>query len=905
VLTWRWQSLMPSIDQRRWAALLPHLDHALDLPDAERSGWLDELRQRDPTMADDLEALLDRHRVVADEHFLEGSALRLQHAPALEGQTLGAYTLKSPIGAGGMSSVWLAERSDGRFERQAAVKFLNVALAGPGERRFKQEGRILARLTHPKIAYLVDAGVMPPGQPYLVLEYVDGQAIDRYCELNAVDVPACVRLFIDVLSAVAHAHASLIVHRDIKPSNVLVTRDGQVKLLDFGVAKLLESEGAHGPGALTRDGGRALTPAYAAPEQLTGETVSTATDVYALGVLLFVLLTRQHPAAADLGSPAALTKAIVDAEPRRPSDVTGDARLRRQLRGDLDTIVLTAMKKVPAERYASVTALADDLHRYLRHETIRARPETLRYRTAKFVRRHRWPVAAAVVVIALLSAGLVTANRQRQIAEQRFRQLRHLSEQAFALDNRIRDLPGATDARQALVAASLEYLGGLAPDTGGDLDLMQEVSDGYWRVARIQGVPIGLTLGNFVKAEENLAKAQSFVDAVLVSRPRDKRALERAALIAQDRMVLAQSEHRNADAMSFARAGSQRADALLADGQATESQRRNAMGIYGNIAVAHVNMHLYEDGVRYATRQLEVARSLGSTSYTVSFALSVLANARRLQGDLDGALKAIREARTIADQGTYASEGQRMNDRYGILLREGLVLGSDRGISLERPLEASVAFREAFELTQAGARRDPKDFTSRSQAGTAGRELGDILRWSAPAEAVVVYDTALARLSEIQGNLKARRDRALTLAHSTYALRRLQRSGEAERRLTEALSILQDTGDYPAERIQLDSELFAVLQAQADYDGDAGHHRRAVTEYERLLESVMATKPDVENDLRSTYALSGLYKGLAGIHRAAGAPDQADDVELKRRALWHHWNQKLPNNSFVLRRLAE
>ena len=227
-----------------------------------------------------------------------------------------------------MGSVWLGERTDGRFERRVAVKFLNLALlAQGGEERFKREGRILGRLSHPHIAELVDAGVSPSGLPYLVLEHVEGDHIDRYCDQQRLDVEARLYLFLDVAGAVVHAHTNLIVHRDLKPSNVLVSNDGQVKLLDFGIAKLLEGDGQDGEATLlTVQGGRAMTPDYAAPEQVTGAPVTTATDVYALGVLLYVLLTGHHPAGRGPRSPADLVKSIVDTEPRRLSDIVTSSR---------------------------------------------------------------------------------------------------------------------------------------------------------------------------------------------------------------------------------------------------------------------------------------------------------------------------------------------------------------------------------------------------------------------------------------------------------------------------------------------------------------------------------------------------------------------------------------------------
>ena len=428
----------------QWRALSPYLDEALGMTDEERSIWLSSVRTQDGALADQLEMLFYEHRALTDEGFLERGSVEFPSASTLIGQTLGVYKLVSQIGQGGMSSVWLAERNDGRFERQVAVKFLNIALMGRGgEERFKREGSILAQLAHPHIAELIDAGVSQAGQPYLILEYVNGDHIDRYCDQQKLNVIARIQLFLEVLAAVAQAHTNLIVHRDIKPSNVLVTTDGQVKLLDFGIAKLLEGEGHAGMATLlTRENGGALTPEYAAPEQLKGEPVTTATDVYALGVLLYELLTGHHPTGNRPRTPVDLVKAIVDTEPVRPSDTLSPTRttgeistanaskrattpdkLRRLLWGDLDTIVAKALKKEPGERYPSVTALADDLRRYLRSEPIGARPDTVAYRAAKFVRRNRTAVALATLAIVATATGVLgtliqshTARAERDFA---------------------------------------------------------------------------------------------------------------------------------------------------------------------------------------------------------------------------------------------------------------------------------------------------------------------------------------------------------------------------------------------------------------------------------------------------------------------------------------------------------
>jgi serine/threonine-protein kinase len=411
----------------QWQALSPYLDQALEISPEERAAWLQSIFEKNPSLATELQTLLKEHHALDDAGFLQTAAGAPPGASPTAGQTVGAYTLESPIGHGGMGTVWLAHRSDGRFIGRAALKFLSAGFVGSaGEERFKREGSFLARLRHPNIAHLIDAGVSASGQPYLVLEYVEGKQIDVYCNERVLEVDARLRLFLDVLAAVAHAHASLIVHRDLKPSNVLVTYDGQVKLLDFGIAKLLEDDA---PAALTREGERALTLAYASPEQVTGGPISTATDVYALGVLLYLLLAGKHPSESALQSPADLIKAIVDTQPLRPSDaVSTVAKLSRALRGDLDTIVSKALKKNPGERYASVTALADDVRRYLAHQPISAQPDTLAYRARKFVRRNYLAVSLTALAFIATVAGVIgTVIQARAARIERDFALRQLS----------------------------------------------------------------------------------------------------------------------------------------------------------------------------------------------------------------------------------------------------------------------------------------------------------------------------------------------------------------------------------------------------------------------------------------------------------------------------------------------
>jgi eukaryotic-like serine/threonine-protein kinase len=403
-----------------WSAFSTQLDHALELDDGQRELWLEALQERDPLLAERLRSVLAVSQRPGFSEFLAGPPPLVPPAlnsGTLIGQSVGNYVIDAEIGRGGMGSVWRAHRADGRYDGNVAVKFVHAVWSGrSGEDRFRTEGILLGRLEHPNIARLLDAGMLGATQPYLVLEYVVGDPIDVYCEGHALGTEPRLRLFLDVLDAVSHAHNHLIVHRDLKPSNVFVTRDGTVKLLDFGIAKLLDEE--TGMGDLTVSGLSALTPQYAAPEQLLGQPVTTATDVYALGSLLYLLLAGTHALPADARSKAEILKAITTSSPPLASTV---ARLpcvsRRTLEGDLDNILHKALKKIPAERYASAAALGEDLRRHLAHQPIQARPDTLGYRTAKFVRRRRGGVAATLLCVVAIISGLVGTSWQARRAD--------------------------------------------------------------------------------------------------------------------------------------------------------------------------------------------------------------------------------------------------------------------------------------------------------------------------------------------------------------------------------------------------------------------------------------------------------------------------------------------------------
>ena len=512
---------MRTLSPERWQQVSPYLDEVLSIPQAERANWLNSFTARDPELAQLVKELLEEQQAIAKNGFLEGAPASEIFEPPLKGQVIGVYRLISPLGQGGMGSVWLAERSDGRFDRRVAIKFLRFSVAAQGgAERFRREGKILGQLAHPNIAELIDAGVMSNGEPYLVLEHVEGKPIDEYCEAKRLDIEARIRLFIDVLSAVAHAHANLVVHRDLKPSNVLVRNDGQVKLLDFGIAKLLAGDSNSSmPTFLTAEVGAALTPQYAAPEQIHGLAVTTATDVYALGVLLYLLLAGQHPAGPGPYSTANLVKAIVETEPPRASAAIESTeigmiartrsatpeKLRRLLRGDLDTILNKALKKNPAERYGSVPALADDLRRYLKQEPISARPDTVAYRLDKFVRRNRAGVALSAVALVAVVAGVAgtsiqarNARRQRDFALQQLARANRITDfmtRTFRVSDPSEARGNSVTAREILDQASREIDSNLGNDPEAQAHMMHVMGEVYYH------------LGLYPKAEAMLTRA--------------------------------------------------------------------------------------------------------------------------------------------------------------------------------------------------------------------------------------------------------------------------------------------------------------------------------------------------------------------------------------------------------------
>ena len=499
------------MDAERWQRLSPLLDALLELPEQQRNEHLAALRREDAALADELEKLLALEE--GDAEFLAEPVVEVPNG-ARPGARIGPYRLDRLIGEGGMGQVWLAARADGLYERKVALKLLRAGFADAKLRvRFDRAREILARFAHPYIARLLDAGIDRDGQPYLALEYVDGEPITRYCQSRQLDIAARLDLFRQVCEAVSHAHANLIVHRDLKPSNILVTPAGHVRLLDFGIAKLLDVEQL--PVEQTRTGVRTFTLHYAAPEQIRGEPVTTMTDVYSLGVVLYELLTGSKPYRLKRQTDAEWEEAILAGEPLRPSNAAAraseevarpysPARLSRALVGDLDNIILKALGKRPEQRYVSAEALSQDLLSYLRGRPVSARGESLGYRARKYLHRHRWALGAAALVLAVMVTALGVVGWQAQ--------------QALREANR-------AQAMQNFVAGLFESAGNTPLDTPMDLRALLDLgimrgerslarqpearAEVYGVVARLR-----LGLGDYREANALLEKQASLLRAL-------------------------------------------------------------------------------------------------------------------------------------------------------------------------------------------------------------------------------------------------------------------------------------------------------------------------------------------------------------------------------------------------------
>jgi non-specific serine/threonine protein kinase/serine/threonine-protein kinase len=696
----------------RWSRLRELFDGALAVDAAAREEFLRQACPDDDALRGEAASLVEAHERAGSflaDAVLKGGLL-VDPAPDeddLSGVLIGPYRILALVGRGGMGSVYRAQRADAAYEKVVALKVVKRGMDTASVlARFQAERTILARLEHPHIARLLDGGSTDDGRPWLVMEYVDGQRIDRWVETRGLDTGARLRLFLDVCSAVAHAHRNLVVHRDLKPANVLVTPDGVAKLLDFGVAKLLDP--AETDGTVTAM--VPLTPEYASPEQLKGDPVTTAADVYSLGVVLYELLTGRRPYRLNSRRPSEVARVVCEQEPERPSTAasrppdadrqttetgaltTVGERRARELAGDLDAVVLMALRKEPPRRYSSVEQLADDIRRHLDGRPVRARPDTFTYRAGKFVRRNRAAAALAALVALSLAGGMATtlwqarvARAERALAEQRFQDVRRMANSfLFEFHDSIAELPGATRARELVVRRALEYLDKLAAQAGDDPALQLELADAYEKLGTVQGAAGQANLGDLGGATASFRKGLDALRKASAARPDDH---DVAARLMSQNVRLGRIL---SDAGRFDEALARQREALATAARVLERDPGHR-----RVRTVLVNVHRaigYEQD-----RRGDTAGALASFRTAVSVAQALVA-----------------EKPDDAESRSFLARGYES-------LSDGLMRSGDRQGALD-------TFRSALKLRQEAAARDPGNAVARRNVAVLYMDVGDALR---------------------------------------------------------------------------------------------------------------------------------------------------------------------------------
>jgi len=777
------------------------------------------------------------------------------------GPRVGTYRLVRELGQGGMGAVYLAVRDDDAFHKRVAVKVLKRGMDTEAiVRRFRTERQILAGLDHPNIARLLDGGTTADGRPYLVMEYVDGAPLVEFAESRQLDTTARLDLFLQVAAAVQYAHQNLVIHRDLKPANVLVTHDGVPKLLDFGIAKLLNPEMAGQTLAPTAAGLQLMTPEYASPEQVRGETVTTATDVYSLGVLLYELLTGRRPYRLTSRAVADIARAVAEAEPVRPSvavaeppaadgpvttrpgtrpPAPGDTqRRRRRLEGDLDNIVLKALSKEPARRYASVDQFAEDVRRHLAGLPVLARHDTLGYRASKFVRRHRGAVTAAAAVFLALVAGLVgiawqarVARAERLRAEQRFDDLRALANAfLFDIEGAIRDLAGSTPARQLVVQKGIEYLDKLAADAADRADLRRELAAGYVRVGDVQGRPLNPNLGDTAGARASYRKSVALYESLGVgpSSPVDLRREMGTALLRLSELDAASGDSRAA--MDAVRRAVDLQRDIAADLSASAAARRDLAVAYSRLGdmlaatgdtQASLEQHRLALGVMQAlaaTAPDDPAnlRQLGVAHHKVG---NVLGNPNYPNlGDHAGALAEMEQSVAVFARAAARYPENAMFARNLAVARSNV---ADILTALGRRAEAAAQEQLALETYEAQVRQDPSNAAARNDLAIGYYKAAE--RHEADGrlrEALVSLEQAAAIQEQLAAadpnNARARAETATNDAFRGRLLARLGRRTPALASLDRAVAVARELSRRNPDNVEWRIAVALALDARAD-----------------------------------------------------------------------------------------
>ncbi len=804
---------------QRWAVVREIFEAAVERDPVARAEYLNAACAGDDELRREVESLLGSHARADD--FLSEPPVELSGGPAppqdlssevLEGLRVGAYQLQTCLGRGGMSSVWMAARVDHEYEQKVAIKLVRRGMDSREIlRRFRIERQVLARLDHPNIARLLDGGSTPDGLPYLVMEYVDGTPIDVYCDQQKSSVTERLKLFRAVCSAVEYAHRSLVVHRDIKAGNILVTAQGVPKLLDFGIAKVLRSDSISREA--TRFDQRPMTVAYASPEQIRGGPITTTTDVYSLGVLLYKLLTGRLPHDSKGRTSGELERAICEEEPRKPSAVAladpkasiPDAsqrlegsietldrarrRLRKKLAGDLDTIILKALRKEPQGRYASVEQFSEDVRCHLEGIPVRARGESLRYRAGKFARRHVAGMAALFAIALALVAGTVVsgyyarqASRERAQAERRFTDVRKLAHFVlFELDPAMQS--GMTPARKLLIRETLDYLSRLETESGTDVALRREIMEAYFRLGDIQNNLYHANLGDAAGAAESFHKAYEIAQAIYRGRPSDPEARRDAA----------RAEVHLGDLAAF---GGDRSEAL----------RRYGAGLAGFEALAAENPR----DLRCEEDVMSTVRQIGFVQFETGDVAGAAASFRRDLQIAEG-LQAIEAA-----GGKPAREDTRRQVAAGYdHLGEALAKSGSREEGIADIQKSLAIYRELFDA-------DPENPAALRSVITAEEVLGDaLLAAGRSSDAIAMYHSALERL-DAQGardpqNVQTQRDTTVALGRISDALIAAGRE-QAARPVTErALKILAPLIEVP-QPSEMDLQQYAWILVTTPFE---------------------------------------------------------------------------------------
>jgi tetratricopeptide (TPR) repeat protein len=741
------------MSSERWRRLEALFPDAASLPPSERDAFVSRETAGDADLANELRGMLaamaDGGRRIASA--IAGVAETVAIDEGWIGRRCGAYRITRGIGCGGMALVFEAVRDDEEFRKTVALKVAPLWRGHPAMfERFRVERQILAELEHPNIARLLDGGT-EDGVPYFVMEYVNGVPVTEFCRARGLDLRARLALVRTICAAVHFAHQHLIVHRDLKPANILVDADGAPHLLDFGIAKLLDPLARTD---VTAPHDAAWTPDYASPEQVRGRPVTTRTDVYSLGLILYELLSGERAQIADASSPLALDRSICETSPPLPSERAAarrDGAAAKALRGDLDTIVMTAIRKEPERRYETVAALSDDIGRWLDRAPIRARPSTVGYRAAKFLRRHRMGAAAAALVAVSLVAGLGVAIFEARRADRRFQQVRSLAN-AFVFDvhDEIEQLPGATAARKSIVQTALVYLESLRQDVAGDPALARELAAAYEKVGTAQGVPTFANLGDSAGALVSLTRAEELLAPVAARGDRQGRRQLVSVHVKQGLVHEAQGKTPAAEEdYAHARALGERLLTEIPDDHDLLAVMTDVYAATSRVVSTRGDWAGSERAARRALELSEHMRRIAPDRPAhldfIAGAYSLLGIALQNTGRLDEAMESYR-ASIRAREELVAKVPDNAGYRRTLLISYGHLgdgLAALKGANLGDIAGGVSAFEKAAALADWARQKDPADRRAQFDFAAATQRLGSVEAMEPPRRA-----SALRHLEE-------------------------------------------------------------------------------------------------------------------------------------------------------------